>query len=359
MKKFLFLVCLSLFSQFVCAQFNGNGFYRVQNTGTKRYLTVVDHRASVNMATTDPDLAAILPIRSFERIVGNPGSVIYIYQSGTSDYSLRAQGVDSYDLMGVYLNLRKLGDGSYYAYARAQGMTKYLYDEDSRRDEGWLMTKGVYRNWNIIPLNSSSDNYFGVLPEIEHNGSFYTTMYAAFPYKSVSSDTRMYYAELVRRDVAVLKEIKDNFVPAATAVIVKCSSSNASDNRLDVFASGGSAVTGNCLGGVYFDNDNKKHWNRLAYDPNTMRVLGVMKDGSLGFITADLDYLPANKAYLKVPAGSPEEIRLISEDDYATGVEFVPSADNNSLSFFDLSGRKVVNLASGIYISCNGKKFCR
>lgn len=355
MRKIIFLFTVVL-SQLSFAQFSGNGFYRVQNTTTGRYLTVIDDRASVNMATTEPDLAAILPIRSFERIVGNPASVIYICQAGDNDYSLRAQNVDSYDLMGVYLHLRSQKDGSYYAYATARGATKFLCDEVSDYDDGWLMTGTVARNWNIVPLSSYSGNYFAVLPEIEHNSFHYTTMFAAFPYKPVNSGVKMYYIDLLKDNIAVMKEVKDGFVPAATPVIVKCASADYSDNRLDVFASGGSAVSNNYLGGVYFDNSNNKHWNRVAYDPNTMRVLGKLSDGSLGFITADLEYLPANKAYLKVPAGSAREIRIITEDEYATSIENTFSDQSATAEFYDLSGRRISNPSKGFYLTSKGKK---
>lgn len=355
MKKIIFFFTV-LFSQLAFAQFSGNGFYRVQNSTTGRYLTVIDDRASVNVATTEPDLAAILPIRSFDRVVANPASVIYIYKAGDNDYSLRAQNIDSYDLMGVYLHLKLQNDGSYYAYATARGLTKYLCDEDSDSDEGWLMTGTVARNWNILPLESSSDNYFAVIPEIEHDGFHYTTMHAAYSYKPANDNVKMSYISLVDNNVAVIKDVKDDYVPGNTPVIIRCSSANYSDNRLDVFASGGSAVSNNCLGGVYFDNSNNKHWNRVAYDPNTMRVLGKLSDGSLGFITADLEYLPANKAYLKVPAGSAREIRIITEDEYATSIENTFSDQSATAEFYDLSGRRISNPSKGFYLTSKGKK---
>ena len=71
MKKILFFIFSVLLSHTIYAQFNGDGFYRIQNASTDRYLTIVDNRASVNLATTNPDLAAILPIRNIENIVGN------------------------------------------------------------------------------------------------------------------------------------------------------------------------------------------------------------------------------------------------------------------------------------------------
>ena len=110
------------------------------------------------------------------------------------------------------------------------------------------------------------------------------------------------------------------------------------------------------MGGVYFDNSNNKHWNRVAYDPNTMRVLGKLSDGSLGFITADLEYLPANKAYLKVPAGSAREIRIITEDEYATSIENTFSDQSATAEFYDLSGRRISNPSKGFYLTSKGKK---
>lgn len=359
MKKFLSFVFTALFSLSTFAQFNGDGFYRIKNRDTGRYLTVVDNRASVSMATTEPDLAAILPIRNFDRIVGNPASIIYIDHVSDNNYSLRAQNVDTYDLMEVYLNLVKRSDGTYFAYASSQGMTKYLCDEMSGLDEGWLMTGTANRNWHIIPVSSSSENYFAAVPEFEAEGEHYTTMYAAFPFKTTNDNMKMYYVGLIKDNIAVLKEVEDGFVPMATPVIIKCASANRVDNKLDVVSTGGSSVETNLLGGVYFDNDNKKHWNRVAYDPNTMRVLGKTKDGSLGFITADLDYLPANKAYLNVPAGSAEEIKVITEEEYVTSIDDVKSSENDNFVYYDLSGRIVSSPRNGVYISSNGGKFCK
>ena len=361
MKKTVLFIFTFIFSLLTNAQFSGNGFYRVQNPGTLRYLTVVDNRASVNVATTDPDLAAILPIRKFERIVGNPASVIYIYHAGGNNYSLRAQNVDSYDIMGIYLNLRKLDDGTYYAWATARGLTKYLFDENSGRDDGWLDTKGEETNkkWNIIPLNSSSDNYFAAVPEFELNGYYYSTMYSSFPYKASSDGIKMYYVSLLTNNIAVLKEVEDNFVTAASPVISQCASADYANNRLDVLETGGSTIVNNCLNGVYFNNGNGKHMNRVAYDSNTMRILGKTSDGSLGFITADIDYLPANKAYLTVPAGSAKEIKLITEEEYETGIDDIRISGGDNNVYYDLSGRRVESPRNGVYVSANGKKICK
>ena len=329
MKKqlllFYFLLFVSLIAQ---AQLSGNGYYRIKNRDTERYLTIVDNKASVNIATTEPDLAAILPIRNFDRIVGNPGSIIYIEDAGSGNYILSGQNVNTYNLVGEYLKLRVNKDGSYYAYASAKGMTKYLCDEQSSYDEGWLMTGTTMRNWNIIPVSSDTENYFAAVPEFEYNGKYYTTMYASFSYKAKNTNTELYYVADIAKNAAVIKKLDaSSIVPALTPIVIKCSSSDYTNNKLDVVASSSSALSGNRLGGVLFNNDNNKHLNRVAYDPNTMRVLGLTKDGSIGFVTADIDYLPANKAYLTVPAGSPSELKMVTEDELSLLPDDVTPSD--------------------------------
>lgn len=332
MKRFLLFFVVIFSFTVVFAQFSGDGYYRVKNRDTERYLTVIDDKASVNMYTNEPDLAAILPIRDFERIVGNPASIIYIDNVSGNNYSLSAQGVNTYDLMGVYLRLAEQKDGSYYAYAVASGLTKFLCDEKSRYDEGWLMTGTSERNWLIEPVSSSTDNYFGVVPEFSHDGAYYTTMYADFPYKAANTDTKIFYVELVKGGQAVIKEITDGIVPAGTPVIIQCASEKHVNNKLNVLTTKVAALKQNCLKGVYFNNSNNKHLNRVAYDKNTMRVLGLTKDGNLGFVTANIDYLPANKAYLTVPAGSPEEIKLVEQLEPEPGTQPEPETKFEILS---------------------------
>ena len=87
------------------------------------------------------------------------------------------------------------------------------------------------------------------------------------------------------------------------------------------------AISGNQLKGVYFNNPDRQKSKdaRTAYNPSTMRVLTV-KDGKLVYATDNsLDYLPANQSYLKVPAGTAETLTVMTEEEYqasalATGI---------------------------------------
>jgi hypothetical protein len=163
------------------------------------------------------------------------------------------------------------------------------------------------------------------------------------------------------------KEITDGKVPAATPVIFECSSENASDNRLTLVTENRAALTDNQLRGVYFNfsSASAEKRNQVTYDSKTMRVLGKMSDGSLGFVTnTKLSTIPANTAYIVVPEDAEAEIKLVPESDYTVGVEDVVADgdDNKPFNIYSTTGVLVrqnatstEGLPAGIYIS-NGRK---
>ena len=92
-----------------------------------------------------------------------------------------------------------------------------------------------------------------------------------------------------------------------------------------------------------------------------MRVLGRADDGRLAFIkpSSDLQYIPANSAYLQVAAGSPDVIYVVR--DIPAGIETVKASETASRprGVFSLSGQRLADttdgLPKGIYI-VNGRK---
>ena len=93
-----------------------------------------------------------------------------------------------------------------------------------------------------------------------------------------------------------------------------------------------------------------------------MRVLGLTSEGKLGYITADIDYLPANQSYLVVPAGTAKELTIVTEAEYIAGINNIKVENRNNAPVYDLNGKKVSetnasihSLPQGIYIS-GGKK---
>lgn len=389
MKKSIILSILALASFSAYADYNGTGYYRVKNYKTDRWISVTDNKGSIDYGSTSADVEAIRLRRNYDVVQSDPASVLYMYAVG-SQYQIETQGTGIHNIINYYLNLRKsnkVADGQlYFAYGTKSGLDKYLGDGwfTQRGDNGKCVTNadGDYRKWLIEPITDDGDNFFGVCPQkmvtyhkynptydtdwVENNGKYYTTMYGSFPFSTYSPGVKAFYLKGVHGDMALLQELTGT-VAANTPVVFECSTPDAETNRLHI---GGTAdtVKDNKLTGVYFcftDENIPNHLNYVKYDPATMRVLGVCKDGSLGFITASgLDYIPANSAYLKVASGTPSEIRIVNEDEYLSGVDEIIGEDCALKTVYNLQGVKVLDRATseqvealpkGIYI-VNGKK---
>ena len=345
MRKTILLALLFCTINCALAQLNGDGYYRVQNKQTQRFVRVIDNKGSVNLATTNADLGALETVKPFERVVSDPASIIYI-EKVKDGYDLKAQGTSSYNIIKYYVKLRTYSGGIYRVYAQDGSLVKYLRDENTTYDEGVVLTAdGNPWDWYIKPVNQVDGQYFALKPDVTVGGESYATIYASFPFTITSSKMKAYYISKVADGQAVYKEVVDGKVPASTAIIVKCASANYVDNKVTVENNSAAALSGNLMKGVYFKNTTNKHKNLKEYDPNTMRVLGVMTNGKLGFITANYDYLPANKAYLVVPAGSPSEIKIVSEADFKPNVK-VQSVTLSQQSLTMYAGDKATLIAT-------------
>ena len=327
MKKLLFLSSLLLLATSVFSQITGDGYYRVKNLATSRYIYVYDNTGKINVQTTSADMGAIELHKDPDRRFSDPGSIIYVKymyeKEGIKKYDLTSQGTGVHQIIGYYVQIFENPDLTYYVYA--EGF--YLCDnETSSREFGFLGTdrKGDYRKWVASKLNDT-DNYFGLAPTIELNGKYYQPFYAAFPF-TLSEGMKAYYISKVLPSAAILSEITGT-VPASTPVLIECNSANTESNKLTLQMENATAISGNQLKGVYFNNPDRQKSKdaRTAYDPSTMRVLTV-KDGKLVYATDNsLDYLPANQSYLKVPAGTAETLTVMTEEEYqasalATGI---------------------------------------
>lgn len=350
MKKILLFIFILSATSSAFAQV-ASGYYRVQNTVTERYIRVIDNRGSVNLSTTEADLGALETKKYFENVVSDPASIIYITPAGDG-YNFEAQGTSSYSIIGYYVKLWDYKNGTYGAYAQQSSLTKYLCDENTTYDEGVVLTNSnKTRYWYIKPVDQTDGQYFAFKPTVAAEGNHYTTIYAAFPF-TLPADMTAYYVTIVdgEQGVCVWKEIEDGKVPASTAVYVKCKSSDYADNKITIEKNGAASISKNLMKGVYFNNGSKKHNNQLAYDPNTMRVLGVTSEGELGFVTADIKFIPANTAYLTVPANSPSELKLISESEYDTSVDDVIFNEEFSYKVYNLQGVEIEQPQQGVNV---------
>lgn len=346
MKKYLLsIAALAALSSASLAQLNGDGYYRVQNAVTERYAYIMDNKGDINMSSTSIDALAIQLWKRFEKASSNPATVLYFKHISSVDYDVTAQGTGIYQMIDHYMSVRDNKDGTYFAYGRSGGGAKYLGDGNPTNDEEGIMSSevaGDRRKWYIKPITSSGDNYFGVLPTVTAAGKNYAPFYTSFPYSAASSGVRFYAVTDYGYGMAVIEEIKGT-VPANTPVYVECPSTTPSGNRLNIGGTG-TAVKNNKLGGVYFENYMPLHLNLTPYNKSTMRLLGKLSDGSLGFVTGNIEYLRANESYLNVPAGSPAEIRIVTRAEYDAIVSKLPvsvSLDASAATLYVGGSRKL------------------
>ena len=326
--KLLLLVTICTLSAH--AQLNGNGYYRAQSSEQGRYIQVIDDRGSVNLSTTDADMAALQTRAGFENVVSDPSSIIYIKKMNTG-YDFQSQGTGSYKIISYEVNIKEM-DGKYWCYASKSGMTKYLADEvitamtpAAKREKGKLVTNvtpsyegGIYLDWNINPVKNEEGFYFGLQPNIVASDGYYQTFYAAFPFTFLSEGMSAWYVSKINEATGkvIISEVTGG-VPTSTPVIIKCAAQGAANNKLNVGASTSGTANGNLLTGVYFCNPDAgpTHTNVVPFDPTTMRVLGTTADGSLAFVkNVDLAYIPANTAYITVSASAPDVLLVTDQD---------------------------------------------
>ncbi len=346
------------------AQLSGDGYYRVENSSTKRYVYVTDNKSTgIDNHTTSADVNAIQLFKGYERACSDPATVCYIKNIDGNKYDIQAQGTGVYEMIQHYINILKR-NGTYRCSATAKGATKYLGDGQSLLDveQGIMSTESdKFRDWNIHPISQADDSYFGVRPTISKGETHYAPFYTSFPYSFTGTGMKALYITKIDNNKAVYKEISGT-VPAETPVIVLCSSDQPINNKLNIGGTA-AAINDNVMKGIYFCRKNGRDWhnNYTPYDANTMRLLGIMSNGEVGFITASVENIPANSSYIEVPEGSPTEISLISEEEYeATGINNITTSSEN-LKVYTLSGQLISNynsknqLTPGVYIINNKK----
>lgn len=276
----------SAFAQDNATGFVGNGYYRIRNYVTERYIYVTDNRDYYDPTHDKEDFQAVQLWYGAEKAAASPASVIYIIKVSGNNYDLTAQGTGIHELTGRYVNVKGYEDGIYEVSATASSVTKYLSDDEQSPDEqGMMGTKGsgFYRRWIVDKITTDHPtNYVGVSPTIHVGDKHYQPYYAAFPFKAATPDMHIYYARKISGGELILREI-DGEVPAGLPVVIECASTNPSDNRLELLTSTTVEITGNKLDGTFFCNGSRPKESVNAYkifDDATMRVF-TESDGKL------------------------------------------------------------------------------
>ena len=223
-------------------------------------------------------------------------------------------------------------------------------------------------------------NYFGVKPSTNmrgRDGKYYTTLYVDFPYQ-IKGDVKAYTIEGVEAKnadgyyFARVKKLaqQGDTVPAQTAVVLECNSTNPADNQLLPTGDEKPKTSNNRLCGTFFGgsingmtvkdgagNDyNVTHDNIRAFNINT-----ADSRNPIGFykVKSNVTNIPGNKAFLVLTNAEAQAKGFVLEfeDGGTTGIETIENSKHSTEDGvnYDLQGRRVENPTRGVYI-VNGKK---
>lgn len=340
MKKIILFLITVLSVSLSFAQLGGDGFYRIKNYGTGYYIWVCDNTGKINYVATTADMGALQLWPELDNTISEPASVLYMIHVDGEKWDAQAQGTGVYKMIQHYLQVRTLGvaDGMtlYEVYAKEAGMTIYLSDVGGWGGDYHLLgtTEALgktAKRWVAEPIDANTDSYFGVKPTLTVGDKYYAPFYADFAFSFASAGMKAYTISVIDGGIAVIKPIETEVIPASTPVIIECSSADKSNNRLNLLAGSYPAVANNKLAGVYFCNEfREKSKDAITpFDNTLMRVLQVNAEGKLVFDTQTTNlhvnwwgddgkrYLNANQSYLPVPTGTPEEVTIMTETEYA------------------------------------------
>lgn len=223
-------------------------------------------------------------------------------------------------------------------------------------------------------------NYFGVKPSTNmrgRDGKYYTTLYVDFPFQ-IKGDVKAYTIEGVEAKnadgyyFAKVKKLaqQGDVVPAQTAVVLECNSTNPADNQLLPTGDETPVLNNNRLCGTFFG----EAINGLTVKDGTGAERIVTRDNIRAFNinTADsrnpigfyklnntVTTIPGNKAFLVLTNAEAQAKGFVLEfeDGGTTGIETIENSKNSTEDgvYYDLQGRRVENPTRGVYI-VNGKK---
>lgn len=384
MKKRLFLLLLGCATMLGAqAQLSGAGYYRVKNVSTGRYMSLSDdHSRGVDFNSCTADCGAMQTSKIMDNIYSDPGSIFYLDHIGGVSYNVIGQGTSLHDIINYYIYISPVG--SYYKiYQEQKGQRITLSDlDDVEEDESYVATTGGKTTWYITPLNKT-DNYIGVKPTISVGDKHYAAVFTGYPY-TLGAGMKAYYINKVieKEGVVIIKELT-GIIPAKTPVLIECSSTDISKNQITPVPSSVAVPSDNVAKGVYFCLGDRwsAHYNSTKFDPSTMRVLSLNTYGNLAVSTSTqnlktvmiepkgadgkhltITAIPANSWYIPVSSSAPSEMKMVTAEQYATGIKDITVKPASLYNVYTLEGvqikknaTSISDLHQGIYI-INGKK---
>ena len=299
----------------------------------------------------------------------NQGQTYYLMSGGLKKITVANKAYDPANPTGTSHNEY---DGA---------LPKFDFVNNNTTDQWFGAELPVVKDAAMWILEKVDDtNYFGVKPSTNmrgRDGKYYTTLYVDFPFQ-IKGDVKAYTIEGVEAKnadgyyFAKVKKLaqQGDVVPAQTAVVLECNSTNPADNQLLPTGDEAPVTSNNRLCGMFFGsaingltvkdgagNDyNVAHDNIRAFNINT-----ADSRNPIGFykVKSNVTNIPGNKAFLVLTNAEAQAKGFVLEfeDGGTTGIETIENSKNSTEDgvYYDLQGRRVENPTRGVYI-VNGKK---
>lgn len=349
MKKVFTLIFMIGMTLSAIAQLD-NGFYRIKNNTTGRYIVMYDPYVLVQKATGTVNLSALQTITSFNTVRSHMCSVWYMRNNGDSQYDFYCQHSSLGANSGGFYPTIFLNGGLYRIYGEHSGFAKYLYDvDDEDTGEGYVSINGQNLNWEFIPIDD--DNYIGIEPETNADGYYWATFMSGFPFK-LGSGMKAFYVYKITDDGFAMSEMGSE-IPARTPVLLRLNGGSPSDNKITLMnSSSATAPSDNKMYGTWYSSNlGGKHgdWNVKCESYN--RVLGE-SGGRLAFVRGS-GVIEHNRGYIDVSSGANDAII-----ESTSGISTIEKHDDTEKGIYTLTGQKVPegkNPRPGIYIK-DGQK---
>ncbi len=240
-----------------------------------------------------------------------------------------------------------------------------------------LEAAGDAGKWILEEVDAT--NYFAVRPSANmkgRDGKYYTTLYVDFSFE-IAGDMKAYTIEGVNEKnasgyyFAKVKALggQGTTVPAQTAVVLECPSTDVADNRLQPTGTETPQTSANRLCGNYFATAiagmtaTDGAGNTYAVTTDNIRAFSINSSDTknpIGFykVASSVTTVPGNKAFL-VLTGTEAAAKgfFLQFDEIATDIDGVTVKEDETEHkvIYDLQGRRVESPTKGIYI-VNGKK---
>ena len=299
----------------------------------------------------------------------NQGQTYYLMSGGLKKITVANKAFDPANPTGTSHNEY---DGA---------LPKFDFVNNNTTDQWFGAELPVVKDAAMWILEKVDDtNYFGVKPSTNmrgRDGKYYTTLYVDFPFQ-IKGDVKAYTIEGVEAKnadgyyFAKVKKLaqQGDVVPAQTAVVLECNSTNPADNQLLPTGDETPETSNNRLCGTFFG----EAINGLTVKDGTGAERNVTRDNIRAFNinTADsrnpigfyklnntVTTIPGNKAFLVLTNAEAQAKGFVLEfeDGGTTGIETIENSRHSTEDgvYYDLQGRRVENPTRGVYI-VNGKK---